>query len=65
MGTRYIFACQSNERVYLRQNGNFSQLLFAAIFLLNNVIGAVLSKERWMVPIDCIPLRFTVSYRAD
>ena len=33
--------------------------LFAAIFLLNNVIGAVLNKERWMVPIDCIPLRFT------
>ena len=22
-------------------------------------------QERWMVPIDSIPLRFTVSYRAD
>ena len=36
MGTRSIFACQSNENVYLRQNSKFSQLLFAAIFSLNN-----------------------------
>ena len=43
--TRYIFACKSNEIVYLRQNREFSQLLFAAIFLLNNVIGAMLSKN--------------------
>ena len=28
--------------IYLRQNSKFSQLLFAAIFLLNNVIGACL-----------------------
>ena len=36
MGTQSIFACQSNENVYLRQNSKFSQLLFAAIFSLNN-----------------------------
>ena len=42
MGTSFIFACQSNETVYLRQHSNFSQLLYAAIFLWNNVIGAML-----------------------
>ena len=36
MGTQSIFACQSNENVYLRQNSKFLQLLFAAIFSLNN-----------------------------
>ena len=36
MGTQSIFACQSNENVYLRQNSKFSQLLFAAFFSLNN-----------------------------
>ena len=36
MGTQSIFACQSNENVYLRQNSKFSQLLFAAFFALNN-----------------------------
>ena len=40
-----FFACQLNENVYLRQNSKFSQLLFAAIFLLNNFIEAMLSKN--------------------
>ena len=51
-----FFGCQSNENVYLRQNSTFLQLLFAAIFL---------KQERQMVPIDIIPLSFTVSYRSD
>ena len=35
----------ANQIVYLRQNSKFSQLLFAAIFLLKSVIGPMLSKN--------------------
>ena len=33
------------KHVYLKQNSKFSKFLFAPIFLLNDVIGAMLSKN--------------------